>query len=125
MNKYTRNSSKGCVPKVDLECPKELWELQNVYTLAPDKIETKREVLSHYQQKIADLCNIPIGNVTKLVLKIFDKEKYVLHHQNLQLYLRLRLIVKKIHGILEFNQSEWFKPYLEFITQKRMEALKK
>ena len=24
LNKYTRNSSKGCVPKVDLECPKEL-----------------------------------------------------------------------------------------------------
>ena len=60
-------------------------------------------MLSEYQQKIADLCNIPIGNVTKLVPKIFDKEKYVLNYENLQLYLRLRLIVKKIHRMLEFN----------------------
>ena len=44
-------------------------------------------MLPEYQLKIADLYNIPIGNVKKLVL--FDKEKYVLHCENLQLYLRL------------------------------------
>ena len=34
-----------------------------------------------------------------------DKEKYVLHHENVQLYLRLGLKVKKLHRLLEFNQS--------------------
>ena len=63
MNKYTSNSSKGCVLEVDLEYPKELRELHNDYPLAPDKIEIKREILSNYQLKNADLYNIPIGNV--------------------------------------------------------------
>ena len=38
LNKYTSNSSKGCVLEVDLEYPKELQELHNDYPLAPDKI---------------------------------------------------------------------------------------
>ena len=101
-NKYSSNSSKVCVLEVDLEYPK---ELHNDYPLAPDKIEIKREMLSEYQLKIADLYNIPIGNVKKLVPNFCDKEKYVLHYENLQLYLRLRLKLKQIHPILEFNQS--------------------
>ena len=46
-------------------------------------------MLCEYQLKIADLYNIPIGNVKKLVLNVFDKEKHVLHYGNFQLYLRL------------------------------------
>ena len=70
------------------------------------------------------LYNIPLGNVKKLVSNVFDKEKYVIHCENLQLYLRLRLKLKKIHRVLEFNQSQWLKPYIEFNTQKRIEAEK-
>ena len=71
LNKYTSNSSKGCVFEVDLEYPKELRELHNDYPLAPDKIEIKREMLTDYQLKIADHC------------------------ENFQLYLRLGLKLKK------------------------------
>ena len=46
LNKYTSNSSKGCVLEVDLEYPKELHNLHNDYPLAQDKIEIKREMLS-------------------------------------------------------------------------------
>ena len=38
---------------------------------------------------ISDFDTISTGNVKKLVLNFFDKEKYVLHYQNLQRYLRL------------------------------------
>ena len=62
MNKYTSNSSKGCVLEVDLEYPTELRELQNNYPLATDKIRIKREVLSDYLLKIANLYNIPIAD---------------------------------------------------------------
>ena len=63
LNKYTSNSSKGCVLEVDLEYPKELPLLHNDYTLAPDNTEIKREILCEYQLKIAYLYNIPIGNI--------------------------------------------------------------
>ena len=54
----------------------------------------------------------------------FDKEKYVLHYENLQLYLRLELKLKKVHCILQFNKSQFLKAYIEFITQKRIDAEK-
>ena len=52
-------------------------------------------MLTEYQLKIADLYNIPIGNVKKLVPNFFYKGKYVLHYENLKLYLRLGLKLKK------------------------------
>ena len=124
-HKYNSNSSKACVLKVDLEYPKELREIHNEYPLAPDKIEIEREMLSKYQLKIANHYNIPIGNVKKSVSKFFDKEKHVIHYENLKIYLRLGLKLKKIHCVLEFNQSQCLKQCVEFNTQKRIEAEKK
>ena len=43
LNKYTCNSSNGCVLQVDLDYPKELKVLQNDYPLAPIKIEINRK----------------------------------------------------------------------------------
>ena len=57
MNKDTRINSKSCAVEVDHGYPKGLYKLQNDYSLAPDKIELKRKVLSNYQLKIADLYN--------------------------------------------------------------------
>ena len=89
LSNYTSNSSKGCVLEV------ELW-----LSFGSSKIETKREILPEYQLKIADLYNIPIDNVKKLVSYFFDKEKHVIHYKNLQLYL-LWLKLKKY--ILYYN----------------------
>ena len=50
-------------------------------------------MLPEYQITITDLYNIPIVDVKKLVpiffFFFFDKEKHVLHYENLQLYLTL------------------------------------
>ncbi len=66
-----------CVLEVDLEYPKELHDLHNEYPLAPERLL--------------------IGKVEKLVPNLKDKKKYVLHHENLKLYLRLGLRLTKIH----------------------------
>ena len=63
LDKYTSNSSKGCVLEVDLEYPKESRKLNNDYSLAPDEINIKREMLSIYQVKIADSYNIRIAKL--------------------------------------------------------------
>ena len=52
----------------------------------------------------------------------FDKETYVIPYETLQLYLRIGLKLKKIHSVLEFSQSQWLKPYIEFNTQEIIEA---
>ena len=54
----------------------------------------------------------------------FDKEKYVLYYENLQMYSRLGLKLKKIRHVLEFNQLQWLKPYIEFNTQKTIKVEK-
>ena len=75
--------------------------------------------MPHSQLKIVDLNNIPIENIKKLVPNFFDKEKCLLHYEILQLCLKLGLKnFKKIHRVLEFNQSKWLKPYIESNTKK-------
>ena len=95
MNKYTSSSSKGCVLEIDLEYPKELCELHNDYPLAPDKLEMKKEMLPKYQQMISDFFNSPISNVKELLPNYFCRGKYLLHYENLNLYLRVELRLKK------------------------------
>ena len=66
--------------------------------------------------------NISSGLVHKLIPTLADKQNYVLHYRNLQLYLNLGLKLKKVHRVLEFNQSPWLKQYIDFNTQKRTNA---
>ena len=54
----------------------------------------------------------------------FDKEKFMIHYKNLQLYLRLGLKLRKIHCVLFFSKSQSLKLYVEFNTQKKVEAEK-
>ena len=63
--------------------------------LAPDKMGINEKILCVYQLKTDDLYNILISIVKKLVPSFFDKEKYVLPYENLQLFLRLGLKLKK------------------------------
>jgi len=62
--------------------------------------------------------------VYKLILTLSYKNNYVLHYKKLQLYLDLGLKLKKVHGVLEFNQSFWLKEYIDFNRQTRTKAKK-
>ena len=53
----------------------------------------------------------------------FDKEKYVLHYENLQLCLRLGLKLKKTSRF-RIQSITMVKPYIKFNTQKGIEAEK-
>ena len=122
LGKYTENSKKGLILEVDLEYPQELHDLHNDYPLGPEKIKVAKDMLSDYCKKIADKFNISSGLVHKLIPTLNDKEKYILHYRNLQSYLSLGLKLKKIHRVLQFDQSPWLKQYIDFNTQKRTHA---
>ena len=121
--KYKEDSKKGLILEVDLEYPKELHDLHNDYPLGPEKVKVTKDMLSDYCKNIADKYNISTGLVHKLIPTLNDKEKYVLHYRNLQLYLNLGLKLKKVHRVLEFNQSPWLKKYIDFNTDKRKNAI--
>ena len=122
LGKYTENSKKGLILEVDLEYPQELHDLHNDFPLGPEKVKVAKDMLSDYCKKIADKFNISSGLVHKLIPTLNDKEKYILHYRNLQSYLSLGLKLKKIHRVLQFDQSPWLKQYIDFNTQKRTHA---
>ena len=116
---YRENSDEGIILEVDLDYPEELHDLHNDYPLAPEKLKVNKNMLSKYCQKISEKFNISSGQVHKLITTLNGKEKYILHYRNLQLYLSLGLKLKKVHRVLQFNQSPWLKKYIDFNTNKR------
>ena len=88
-----------CILEVDLEYPKDLHDLHNDYPLAPERLK--------------------IGGVEKLIPNLWDKEKYIVHHENLKLYEELGLKVKKIHRGIKFREEPWMKSYIELNTRLR------
>ena len=115
-------AGKGPILEVDLEYPHELHDLHNDYPLAAKKMKVTKDMLSPYCRKIQEKYNASIGQVNKLVPTLANKEKYVLHYRNLQLYMSLELKLKTIHRALEFNQSSWLAQYINYNTKKPMQA---
>ena len=93
--KYTEDSKHGLILEVDLEYPHSLHDLDNDHSLAAEKISVSKYMLSSYCETIRQKYNITIGQVKKLIATLSNREKYVLHYRNLQLYLDLGLKLKK------------------------------
>lgn len=122
LSKNKEDNKRGLILEVDLEYPPELHNLHNEYPLAAEKMVVKDGMLSEYCQKIKDKFSISTEQVHKLIPTLNNKEKYVLHYRNLQLYIDLGLKVTKIHQVLKFSQSAWLKQYIDFNTDKRKQA---
>ena len=80
------------------------------------------DMLSPYCKNIQEQFGITVEQVAKLIPTLSSKKNYVLHYRNLQLYLSLGLKLKKVHRVLEFDQSPWLGQYINFNTQKRTGA---
>ena len=112
----------GHIYEVDLEYPEELHDLHNDYPCATEKIKVSGDMLSDYCREIKNKFKISSGNVNKLITTLSDKYNYVLHEENLKLYLSLGLKLKRVHRVLEFSEKPWLKPYIDFNTEKRKNA---
>ena len=92
-----------CILEVDLEYSKGLHDLHNDYPLAPERIMCKNKV-------------------EKLIPNLGNKEKYVIHRENLKQYLDLGLKITCIYRGIKFEESEWLKPYIDMNTKLRTKA---
>ena len=108
VNSVSEKSPIGYILEVDLEYSDELHALHNNYPLSPEKL--------------ADEYEIKVGDVMKLIPNLGNKDNYVLHYINLQLYLSLGMKLTKIRRVLKFKQSDWMKKYIDFNTEKRTNA---
>ena len=80
------------------------------------------DLLPKYCKKVADKYEIKVGDVKKLTPNLGHKTNYVVHYRNFQLHLSLGIKLTKIYRVLNFKQSDWRKKYIDFNTEKRMNA---
>ena len=96
---YNENSDKGYFLEVDIDYPKELFNLHKNLPFLPER-----------------------NKVEKLICGIEDKEKYVMHIKVLKQALNHGLVFKKVHIVIQFNQKDWLKPYIDINTELRKET---
>ena len=63
-----------------------------------------------------------IEKVKKLQPNLYDRTEYLIHMRNLQQGLNNRLVLRKVNGVITFNQNAWLKPYIDMITDLRKKA---
>ena len=102
ITKLAKKNKHGYLIEVDVDYPEELHEKHNQLPFLPEKME--------------------IDKVIKLVPNLFNKKQYVVHIRALSQALNHGLILKKVHRIIQFEQSAWLKPYIEMNTRLRKDT---
>ena len=120
LNKYSKNNSKAF--GLEVQYSKELCELHIDYSLSLDKREMKRKCYLNINERLPISKKFLLEMLKNWCLNILIKN--LLYYENFQLSLRLGWSLKKVHRVLEFNQSRWLKYHVEFNTQKIIEAEK-
>ncbi|CAS00907.1 Protein CBG26256 [Caenorhabditis briggsae] len=96
------SKEKGCILEVDLDYPEELHDKHNDLPFCP---ENKR-----------------VGSTNKLINDFSPKRNYVIHYKALLQVLDHGLILKKIHRVITFKESNWLSSYIELNTNLRKNA---
>ena len=81
----------------------------------------RKNWMSEYQHSLLGV-GVARSEVEKLVPNLRNKDRYVLHYRNLQLYTSLGMRLTKVHPALRFDQSPWMEPYIRMITELRKKA---
>src|SRR5271163_4088743 len=79
-------------------------------------------MLSDYCKILSSKHELNNGKVHKLIQNLNNKKHYVIHERTLKQAVDAGLILTNIYRVLQFNQSPWMKPYIDFNTAKRKEA---
>ena len=123
--KYEDNDV-GILLEVDLHYPKHLHDQHKDYPLAPQIMNVKESMVSDVSKEIFKCYNngtsVKDEKTSKLLLTLYDKDKYVIHIRNLKYYLEKGLVFEKVHRCIKFNQGDWLKECIDFNTEKRKEA---
>uniref|UniRef100_A0A2S2PFU4 DNA-directed DNA polymerase n=1 Tax=Schizaphis graminum TaxID=13262 RepID=A0A2S2PFU4_SCHGA len=95
-----KNQKKGFLFEVYLSYPVELHEKHNDLPYCPENI-------------------IGSQKLPKLLTTLYDKKNYILHYLNLQQALKAGLKLEKVHRVIQFDQSDWMKVYIDKNTNLR------
>ena len=109
----------GSFLEVDLKYPDNIKEKTKNFPFCP---ENEKINLNKYNDYIKKIKPKKYTKCKKLICDWTDKKKNLIHCRLLKLYVRLGMVVEKIHEIISFKQSKWLEKYISFNTQKRNRA---
>ena len=99
---HPADDPEGFILDVDLEYQDDLHNAHNAYPLAPERMVIQKKWMSEYQHNLLGVGVAPT-EVEKLVPNLRNKDRYVLHYRNLQLYTTLGMRLTKVHRALRFD----------------------
>lgn len=111
------DSEFGYILEVDLHYPESIHTTHSDFPFCAERRTLPKQAF--------DILGAKASKFPKLLLTLFDKEKYVIHYRMLKLALRHGIELKKVHKILRFKQSAWLKPYIDLNTELRKQAISK
>jgi hypothetical protein len=119
---YYKNipEGRGCLIECDLKYTDECKKKTYKYPLAPEKMKINKEELSDYQLNL--LGDKPLGKEEKLLLTLYDKNKYIVHNSILQEYIKLGMEVTKVYRTISFEESDWLAKYINFNNEQRTKS---
>ena len=109
----------GYFLEVDLKYPDKIKEKTKNFPFCP---ENKKINPNKYNDCMNKIKPKNYTKSKKLICDWSDKKKYLIHYRMLKFYVRLGMIVEKIHEIISFKQSKRLEGYISFNTQKRNKA---
>ena len=102
IKKYDEDCNKGYFLEVDIDYPKKLFISHKDLPFLPERKNVEK--------------------IEKLICGIEDKEKYVINIRALKQALNRRLVLGKVHKIIQFKQKAWLKLYIDMNTDlKKMQ----
>ena len=114
------DADEGYILECDLFYPESVHDLHEDYPLAPERKVVPYRYLSPYARALCDRHGLKGSTGTpKLLATLEDKERYVLHYRNLQLYLELGMQLGQVYNVLSFAQKPVFQRYVELNSKRR------
>ena len=128
IQKYDDEGEKGYLLEVNVKYPKDLHSAHEDLTFLPEggsKLDKEFEhkvtkEINKAHKKVYKILNITHEPEKKLITTVQDKNIYVLNISTLKQALNHGLEILEVYSVIEFNQFNWLKPYIDKNT-----ALKK
>lgn len=106
----------GAYIECDIHFPPEVHDKLSDYVPLPETVTVPEHLLSEDQR------DKRAHSGPKLVAHLLDRKNYRTNITALKMAVALGAVVKKYHSIVEFHQSSWMRPWIEFCTARRKEA---
>jgi hypothetical protein len=120
----------GYTVKCDLQYPAYIHDKTQDFPLAPESAFITSDMLTPFmEEQWSRRCELRgeasdkmFKTEKKLLMTVTDKNEYVVHFKLLQFYLKMGMVITKIHSVVKYKQASIFRNYIDVNSALRQEA---